>query len=145
VVPTRTATPTMVPTRTVTRTATPTVVPTRSPTATATPAATPTLPPEACLPSSSIGVLVQGTNAIAYAPQGNWRGGVCGSLPGSKAVAVVPVETSAGIGTGGKPSLITTPQFVNSCSSNSTSGQTVCVANNTDVYLIKGTTLSTTL
>jgi hypothetical protein len=33
----------------------------------------------------------------------------------------------------------------NSCSSNSTTGQTVCVANNTDVYLINGTTLTSTL
>jgi hypothetical protein len=34
---------------------------------------------------------------------------------------------------------------VNSCSSNSSTGQTVCVANNTDVYLITGTTLNKTL
>jgi len=33
----------------------------------------------------------------------------------------------------------------NSCSSNSATGQTVCVANNTDVYLINGTTLTSTL
>jgi hypothetical protein len=34
---------------------------------------------------------------------------------------------------------------VNSCASNSTTGQTVCTANNTDVYLLTGTTLNTTL
>ncbi len=33
----------------------------------------------------------------------------------------------------------------NSCSSNSTTGQTVCVGGNTDVYLINGTTLTSTL
>jgi hypothetical protein len=40
---------------------------------------------------------------------------------------------------------IVAPNAVNSCSSNSTTGTTVCVANNTDVYLINGSTLSTTL
>jgi len=40
---------------------------------------------------------------------------------------------------------IVAPNAVNSCSSNSTTGTTVCVANNTDVYLIDGSKLSTTL
>src|SRR5579875_28445 len=112
--------------------------PTPAPTATATPTATPTLAPEACLPSSSLGVLVQGTNATIYAPLGNWGGGAVG-------VNVVPIETKSGIGTGGAPTTVTTANTVNSCSSNSATGQTVCVANNTDVYVITGTTLSNTL
>ena len=41
--------------------------------------------------------------------------------------------------------MVTTPNTVNSCSSNSNTGQTVCVANNTDVYLITGSTLNSTL
>jgi hypothetical protein len=45
----------------------------------------------------------------------------------------------------GTPTAITTPNVVNSCSSNSSTGETVCTANNTDVYLITGTTLNTTL
>ncbi len=95
-------------------------------------------PPNACLPSSSLSVLVQGTNATAYLPQGNWESGTA-------AVKVVPLETSSGLGTGGAPTSITTANIPNSCSSNSTTGETVCVANNTDVYLINGTTLSSTL
>ncbi len=154
--PTPTATATPLPTATATRppTATATATATQTPrttgtptaTATATPKATATLAPEACLPSSSIGVLVQGTNATAYAPRGNWEGlGTACAGGGTKGIAVVPIETSAGVGTGGTPTTITTPQFVNSCSCNSVTGQTVCVANNTDVYLIKGSTLNKTL
>jgi hypothetical protein len=83
-------------------------------------------------------VLVQGTNATAYLPQGNWDGG-------SASVNVVPIETSAGLGTGGAPTSITTANVPNSCSSNSSTGETVCVGNNTDVYLINGTTLTSTV
>jgi hypothetical protein len=83
-------------------------------------------------------VLVQGKNATIYAPQGNWGGGTA-------AVKVVPIETSSGIGTGGAPSTVVTGNVPNSCSSNSKTGVTVCVANNTDVYLITGTSLGSTL
>jgi hypothetical protein len=79
-------------------------------------------------------VLVQGTNATAYVPLGNWESSTTG-------VAVAPIETASGLGTGATPTLIATPNVANSCSSNSNTGQTVCVANNTDVYLINGTTL----
>src|SRR5579885_10620 len=148
VIPTTTATTTPAPTRTPLPSPTPTPIPTSTPTptgtgtatATATPTATPTLAPEACLPSSSIGVLVQGTNATAYAPQGDWGGPV-----GSGGVAVVPLETSAGVGTGGPAVVVPTRDTVNSCSSNSTTGDTVCVANGTDVYILNGTTLKNTL
>ncbi len=116
----------------------PTLSPTPTPAASATPTATPTLAPEACVPSSSIGILVQSTNATAYAPKGNWGGGPVG-------VEVVPVETSAGVGKGGAPTTVTTPNTVNSCSSNSATGATVCVANNSDVYILNGTSLTKTL
>jgi len=132
-----TSTPTFSPTATPTATqrATATATPTASPTSTAA--------PNACLPSSSIGVLVQGTNVTAYVPLGNWSGGTA-------AVAVVPIETSGGILVNGPvaaavPTTVTTANVPNSCSSNSNSGETVCVANNTDVYLINGTTLTSTL
>lgn len=95
-------------------------------------------PPNACLPSSSLGVLVQGTNATVYAPQGNWGGGTA-------AVNVIPIETSGGLGTGGAPTAVVTGSVPNSCSSNSTTGTTVCTGNNTDVFLINGTTLSSTV
>ncbi len=102
------------------------------------PTASPTPAPNACLPSSSLAILVQGKNATAYLPQGSWGGD-------ANSVNVVPIETSSGLGTGGAPTLIATPNTPNSCSSNSNTGETVCVANNTDVYLINGTTLTSTL
>jgi hypothetical protein len=102
------------------------------------PTPTPTAAPNACLPSSSLSVLVQSTNATAYLPQGNWE-------EGSAAVNVVPIETSSGLGTGGAPTAITTGSTPNSCSSNSLTGETVCVGNNTDVFLINGTTLTSTV
>ncbi len=102
------------------------------------PTSTPTAAPNACLPSSSLSVLVQGSNATAYLPQGNWE-------EGAAAVNVVPIETSSGLGTGGTPVAITTGSTPNSCSSNSTTGETVCVGNNTNVFLINGTTLTNTL
>ena len=103
-----------------------------------TPTSTPTAAPNACLPSSSIGILVQGKNATAYLPQGNWG-------EGSASVKVVPIETSSGIGTGGPPTPVTVGSVPNSCSSNSLTGLTVCVGNNTDVFLINGTTLTSTV
>src|SRR5579863_775973 len=109
-----------------------------TPTATLSPTATPTPAPNACLPSSSLGVLVQSTNATVYAPQGRWG-------TGSAAVKVVPIETSSGIGTGAAPTTVVTGSVPNSCSSNSTTGTTVCTGNNTDVFVINGTTLSSTL
>ena len=102
------------------------------------PTPTPTAAPNACLPSSSLGVLVQGTNANVYAPQGRWGSG-------SAAVKVVPIETSSGLGTGGAPTSVAVGSAPNSCSSNSLTGETVCVGSNTDVYLINGTTLTSTV
>jgi len=95
-------------------------------------------PPNACLPSSSLGILVQGKDATVYAPQGNWD-------TGTAAVKVVPIETSTGIGTGGAPTTVVTGSIPNSCSSNSTTGTTVCTGNDTKVFLITGSTLSSTV
>ena len=95
----------------------------------ATPTPTPAPPPTACLPSSSLSVLVQGSNVLSYIPKGAWDLGTTG-------VSLIQVE-----GTGVTPGVIKTSNAVNSCSSNSTTGQTVCTANNTDVYLISGLTL----
>ena len=89
--------------------------------------------PTACQPSSSLTVLVQGSNASAYVPKGNWGSAATG-------VGVVPVE-----GSGPGPALIPTPNAVNSCASNFVTGMTACTANNTDVYLLSGTSLSSTL
>jgi len=88
-----------------------------------------------CLPSSSLGVLLPATGpgpVTAYVPNGAWASATNG-------IQVVPVEG------GGSPVPVGTANAVNSCSSNSGTGQSVCVANNTDVYLLTGSTLTTTL
>ncbi len=91
----------------------------------------------ACVATSSMGVLLPsggGTgNVTAYVPRGYWSGGGTG-------VFVQNIE-----GTINPAVNIATPHVPNSCSSNPATGETVCVANNTDVYLITGTTLNTTL
>ena len=69
----------------------------------------------------------------SYVPKGNWGGGPVG-------VSAVNVE-----GSSVTPTLIATPSTANSCASNPATNQTVCVANNTEVYVISGTTLSPTL
>lgn len=90
-----------------------------------------------CNPGSSMGIIApSGTSGTvpvtAYVPNGNWGGGPVG-------FEVVPIEGS------GSPSCVTTRNTVNSCSSNSVTGKTVCVANNTDVYIVTGSTVSATL
>jgi hypothetical protein len=91
----------------------------------------------ACLAGSSLGVLLPGSgaagNVTAYVPKGYWGSGTTGLF-------VQNIE-----GTIGTTSTISTPGVVNSCSANPATGQTVCVANDTDVYLITGTSLNTTL
>jgi hypothetical protein len=76
-----------------------------------------------------LSVLVSGTDVIAYVPKGNW-------LFGSTGIAAVNIEGSSITNT-----LIPTGNVVNSCASNPITGQTVCTANNTDLYVLKGTAL----
>ncbi|HKA55264.1 MAG TPA: hypothetical protein VKJ47_16540 [Candidatus Binatia bacterium] len=78
-------------------------------------------------------ILIQGKNVTSYVPKGAWDLSNTG-------VSLVQVE-----GAGTTPTVISTPNAVNSCASNSVTGQTVCTANTTDVYLISGATLSSTL
>lgn len=85
-----------------------------------------------CVATSSLSVQLQGTNVNSYVPNGNWE-------VGTKNVQFVPIEGTA------SPATISTPNVVNSCASNWLTGQTVCTANNTDVYLITGSSLDTTL
>jgi len=94
----------------------------------------PTPPPVgSCLPSSSLSVLVSGSNVTSYVPKANWGSSATG-------VSVLNVE-----GSSITPTLIPTTNAVNSCASNSATAQTICTANNTDVYLLSGTTLTKTL
>jgi hypothetical protein len=91
-----------------------------------------------CNPGSSMGILSYNptgaaiTPITAYVPNGYWDGGNTG-------VQVVPIEG------GGSPAKVTTSNPVNSCSSNSITGETVCIDNYTDIYLVKGSTLTNTL
>src|SRR5947207_903495 len=90
-----------------------------------------------CTPSGSLSALIQTSpspaTVTAYVPKGTWG-------PSNTGVRVVSIEPA-----GGTPAFISTPNPVNSCASNSMTGQTVCVANNTDVYLLSGTTMAPAL
>lgn len=88
----------------------------------------------ACLPTSSLAVLApqHGGTVTTYVPNGAWGS----STTGVQAVNIEGPTSATSIGTAAA---------VNSCSSNPATGQTVCVSNGTDVYLISGTSLSTTL
>jgi len=86
-----------------------------------------------CLPSSSLGVLVQAPNVTSYVPNGAWATANTG-------LQVVQLEPTTSV-----PASVATPGVVNSCSSNSVTGETVCSSNGTDVYLLTGSTLNSTL
>ena len=89
--------------------------------------------PSDCAGSSALGVLVKGTDVTAYVPKGTW------AFP-QTGVGVVNVE-----GTSITPTNVATASPVNSCASNSTTGETVCTSNGASVYEFTGTTLTTTL
>ncbi len=90
-----------------------------------------------CVPSSSLSALLQQPNVTAYVPNGYWDD-VNDTYKGVQVVQIEPAP-------GGLVASVGTPHSVNSCASNSYTGQTVCTANNTDVYLMSGTTLTNTL
>lgn len=83
----------------------------------------------ACVPTSSLAITA-GSNVNAYVPFGYWDGGGTG-------IEEVPLE-----GTGTAHNFTTTGD-VNSCASNSVTGEVVCTENNSNVDLINGTTLTT--
>jgi hypothetical protein len=85
----------------------------------------------ACLPSSSLAVLT-GKQVTAYVPNGSWSYGTTG-------ISVVPIEG------GGSAATISTSNLINSCSSNASTGETVCVDNDTNVYEITGSAITKTL
>jgi hypothetical protein len=89
-------------------------------------------PPQSCLPGSSLTALISGANVTGYIPVGSW--GETGT-----GVLIVPIEGT------GAASMIATPQVVNTCGGNSVTGEVVCTSNATDVYIINGTALTTTL
>jgi hypothetical protein len=88
-------------------------------------------PPGSCEPSSSLSVLVSGSNVISYVPKGNW------SVTPVSGVSAVNVEGSSITNT-----LIPTgADVINSAASNPITGQTIATANNNHVYIMKGTGL----
>jgi hypothetical protein len=91
---------------------------------------TPVVAQGSCEGSGSISALVSGTDVISYVPKGNWGSGATG-------IDVVNVEGSSITNT----QIPTGSDAINSCASNSVTGQTVCTANNNDVYVLKGTGL----
>ena len=94
-------------------------------------------PPGACLPGSSTGVLVQSSTVDTYVPLGDW-------ITNVNNIVRVRLEGPAAANV-----TIPTNLPVNSCASNSATGVTVCTSNGSpsakDVYVISGTTVSSTL
>jgi hypothetical protein len=86
-----------------------------------------------CLPTSSLSILLQGSAVSAFVPNGSWNA----ATPN---VQLVPLE-----GPGSRATISTSGAIINSCSSNSLTGQTVCTGNLNDVYLITGSTVNTVL
>ena len=86
-----------------------------------------------CESSASVFAMTTGKNVVAYVPKGDWGATATG-------VSVVNVE-----GSSITPALISTPNVVNAAASNPVTGETVATANNTDIYLLNGSTLSNTL
>ena len=92
-----------------------------------------------CNPGSSMGMLVPAagtgtTTVTAYVPNARWGSGAVN-------VQAVPVEGS------GSPATVLTANEVNSCSTDSVNGVTVCTANGfpAEVYLITGHSVSKTV
>ena len=92
------------------------------------------LPKGACDPSSSLSALVIGSNVVSYFPQGSWDNNA------TTGIAVVNVE-----GTSVTKTVVPTTHAVNSCASNSVTEVTVCVANDGEIYVLKGTAITRTL
>ncbi len=92
-------------------------------------------PPGACAPANSLTTLVTGTTVAAYVPKGSWSE----FAPANTGVKLVGLEGSVTATT------IPTVNPVNSCAGNSATGTVVCTSNLTDVYVIHGSTVTTTL
>lgn len=90
-------------------------------------------PSGSCEASSSVFVLTKGSNVVAYVPKGAWDSSTTG-------VSLVNVE-----GSSVTPTLIPTPDVVNSVASNPFTGTSVATANGTDVYILGGSGITTTL
>jgi hypothetical protein len=90
----------------------------------------------ACQPGNAMQVVVdkKGKTVTAYIPNSDWGGS---NGPG---IQVVPVE-----GSSQTCQEITTTDDINSCAYDNTTQQVVCTSNDTNVYVISGTTITQTL
>jgi hypothetical protein len=88
------------------------------------------VPTGSCEGTGSISVLTSGKNVLSYVPKGAWDSAQTG-------IDVVNVEGSSITNT----QIPTGSDVINSCASNSVTGITVCTANNSHVYVLKGTGL----
>jgi len=88
-----------------------------------------------CQPSGSLSVLITGQDVHSYVPKGSWSSAATG-------VGVVKVE---GLSTLPDINPIPIENVVNSCASNSVTGQTVCTANDNKVYIISGLSANPTV
>lgn len=95
-----------------------------------------------CAPGSSLGVnapLTGPAPVTAYVPKGAW-------FTGGTGLTVKEIEPSGGTPTTGlTETTVATPNVVNSCGVNPVTGTAVCTANNTDVYILTGNTLTHSL
>jgi len=95
----------------------------------------PVVPQGAGLAASGPSVVVTDTGVVAYIPHSGWA-----DFIQNTDVSVVSLEGTS------VSDVIETPGEVVSCASNSVTGQTVCVAKDSnEVYLLEGTTLTDTL
>ena len=85
------------------------------------------------VPAGSMSVLASPEGVTSYLPNGSWGGLGTG-------IQRVVLE-----GTTLSSQTIPTPTVINSCASNWVTGETVCVANGTEVYIIHGTAIVATL
>lgn len=90
-------------------------------------------PTGSCEASSSVFVMTTGSNVVAYVPKGNWESTTTG-------ISLVNVE-----GSSVAPTFISTPNVVNAAASDPFTGETVATANNTDVYVLNGASVTNTL
>jgi len=95
-----------------------------------------------CAPGSSLGVhapLIGPALVTAYVPNAAWSVNTTGLI-------VKDIEPRGGSPTPGlTETVIVTPGAVNSCGVNPLTGKAVCIANDADVYLLRGHALTDTL
>lgn len=94
-------------------------------------------PPGSCEAWSDVSVLVAGHDVVAYV--GNYQFNGANNTVSGSGISVLNIE-----GTRVTPTVISTPETVDSCATNAFTGQTVCTSPR-NVYLLSGAELEATL